>query len=156
MSKLDDRLAALAAMSPAQLRAQWRQLFKAAPPDVGRSLLALGIAYRLQERAMGGLASAQVRELASLAKQVERGTLAADPGASLKVGTRLVRDWHGEPHQVLIGDDGFVYREQVYTSLSPIARAITGSNWSGPRFFGLKTAARVAGSMPNATSSAHG
>src|SRR3546814_10021789 len=58
--------------------------------------------------------------------------------------TRLVRDWHGKPHQVLIRDDGFVYQDRVYRSLSHIARAITGSNWSGPRFFGLARRTRMA------------
>lgn len=143
MTKLDDRLTALATFSPAQLRSEWRQLFKASPPAVGRTLLALGIAYRLQEQVLGGLTNAQVRELGRLARQVDLGIMATDPGASLKVGTRLVRDWHGEPHQVLIRDDGYVYRDQLYSSLSPIARVITGSNWSGPRFFGLKTGASV-------------
>ncbi len=89
---------------------------------------------------MGGLSSAHVREMARLAKQAAKGTLSVEPAASLKVGSRLVRDWHGEPHQVLIRDDGFVYRDKLYRSLTPIARDITGSNWSGPRFFGLKGA----------------
>ena len=140
MSRLDDRLAALATMSPAHLRGEWRQSFRAPPPAVGPSLLALGIAYRLQEKEIGGLSSAHVREMARLAKQAAKGTLSVEPAASLKVGSRLVRDWHGEPHQVLIRDDGFVYRDKLYRSLTPIARDITGSNWSGPRFFGLKGA----------------
>lgn len=144
MSRLDDRLAALATMSPAQLRGEWRQLFRAPPPAVGPTLLALGIAHRLQEKVKGGLPSAHVRELARLAKQAAKGSLSIEPAATLKVGARLVRDWHGEPHQVLIRDDGFVYRDKLYRSLTPIARDITGSNWSGPRFFGLK-APRVAG-----------
>lgn len=144
MSKLDDRLAALATMSPAQLRSEWRQLFRATPPAIGPTLLALDIAYRLQEKVIGGLPSAYVRELARLAKQVAKGSLSVEPAATLKVGSRLVRDWHGEPHQVLIRDDGFVYRDKLYRSLTRIARDITGSNWSGPRFFGLKSA-RLAG-----------
>ncbi len=140
MSRLDNRLAALATMSPAQLRREWRQSFRAPPPAVGPSLLALGIAYRLQEKAVGGLSSAHVREMARLAKQAAKGTLSVEPAATLKVGSRLVRDLHGESHQVLIRDDGFVYRDKLYRSLTPIARDITGSNWSGPRFFGLKGA----------------
>lgn len=140
MSKLDDRLASLAMMSPSQLRSEWRQLFRVTPPAVGPTLLALGLAYRLQEKVTGGLPSGHARELARLAKQVARGSLSVEPTATLKVGSRLVRDWHGEPHQVLIRDDGFVYRDKLYRSLTPIAREITGSNWSGPRFFVLKDA----------------
>ena len=144
MTKLDDRLAALATTSGAQLRCEWRQLFRAAPPAAGRTLLSLGIAYRLQEKVMGKLPSAHVRELARLAKQAAQGSLSVEPAATLKVGALLVRDWHGELHQVLIRDDGFVYRDKLYRSLTPIARDITGTNWSGPQFFGLK-GARVAG-----------
>src|SRR3546814_11127997 len=66
--------------------------------------------------------------------------------ATLKIGNRLVRDWPGKPHQVLIRDDGFVYQDRVYRSLSHISRAITGSNWSGPRFFGLARRQRKLGS----------
>ena len=139
MSKVNDRLAALATMSPAQLRSEWRQLFRAPPPEAGRTLLALGIAYRLQEKVTGGLPSTHARELARLAKQAAKGSLSIEPAATLKVGSRLVRNWRGEPHQVLIRDDGFVYRDKLYGSLTPIARDITGSNWSGPRFFGLKS-----------------
>lgn len=143
MSKLDDRLEALATMSPAQLRIEWRQVYRTAPPAIGARLLALGIAYRLQEKASGGLPAARVRELARLAKGAASGSLEPKQGATLKVGSRLVRNWHGETHQVLIRVDGFVYRDTVYRSLTPIARDITGSNWSGPRFFGLKAKAKA-------------
>lgn len=144
MSKLDDRLASLATMSPAQLRSEWRQSFRAPPPAVGPTLLMLGLAYRLQEKAIGGLPSTHARELARLSKRKAKGSLSVEPAATLKVGSRLVRDWHGELHQVLILDEGFVYRDKHYRSLTPIARDITGSNWSGPRFFGFK-GARAAG-----------
>lgn len=144
MSRLEDRLAGLATMSPAQLRGEWRKLFRVPPPAIGSKLLALGIAYRLQEKVTGGLPVAHVRELARLAKQAAKGSLEPEQSATLKVGSRLVRNWHGEPHQVLIRDDGFVYGDKLYRSLTPIARDITGSNWSGPRFFGLK-GARAAG-----------
>ena len=88
---------------------------------------------------------AQVRELARLSKRAARGSLEPEHCTTLKVGSRLVRNWHGEPHQVLIRDDGFVYRNKLYRSLTPIARDITGSNWSGPRFFGLKGRGRADG-----------
>ena len=139
MDKLDDKLAALAIMSPVQLRGEWLQLFKREAPATGPRLSALAIAYRLQERSLGALASEYRRELARLGKRyAATGELDADPTARLKPGTRLVRDWRGRTHQVLIRDDGYGYRDRVYASLTQIAREITGTNWSGPRFFGLK------------------
>jgi hypothetical protein len=138
MAKLDDKLAALATMSPAQLRGEWLQTFRTAAPAVGHRLLALAIAHRLQAQAMGGLSAAHAGELARLgARYAKTGEVGADAAASLKVGSRLVRDWGGVPHQVLIREDGYAYGERVYRSLSHIAREITGANWSGPRFFGL-------------------
>lgn len=131
-------LEGLATMSPAQLRSAWLQTVRTAAPPVGHRLLALALAHRLQVRATGGLSSAHAREFAQLARRFARdGTIDIDATATLKVGTRLVRDWHGVPHQVLIRDDGYVYRDRVFSSLTPIAREITGTSWSGPRFFGL-------------------
>ena len=148
MAKLDGRLAALATMSPAQLRGEWLQTFRTAAPAVGYRLLALAIAHRLQVQARGGLSAAHAGELARLgARYARTGDVGADATATLKVGTRLVRDWGGVPHQVLIREDGFLYGDRVYRSLSQIARAITGAHWSGPRFFGLarRTSAARAG-----------
>ncbi len=140
MNKLEAKLEALATMSPAQLRGEWLQLFRKAAPGVTPHLLALAMAHHLQEKALGRLASEHVRELGRLAgKYAATGKINEDPAAILKVGTRLVRDWHGTPHQVLIRDDGYLYGERVYRSLSQIARVITGTNWSGPRFFGLNS-----------------
>lgn len=149
MARLDDKLAALATMAPAQLRGEWLQTFRTAAPAVGHRLLALGLAHRLQAQALGGLSAAHVGELGRLgARYVKTGEVGGDAAASLKVGSRLVRDWGGVPHQVLIRVDGYLYRERVYGSLSHIAREITGANWSGPRFFGLvrRTRADRAGS----------
>ena len=83
-------------------------------------------------------------------RYAKTGDVGADVAATLKVGTRLVRDWGGVPHQVLIREDGYLYGERVYGSLSKIARDITGTSWSGPRFFGLVRrtgAARVEGAI---------
>ena len=98
------------------------------------------LAYRLQEVAFGGLKPATRRRLQQIAK-----ALAADPRASIvdspsiKPGTRLVREWKGRPHTVTVVEDGFQYSGKRYSSLSEIARLITGTRWSGPLFFGLKT-----------------
>jgi Protein of unknown function (DUF2924) len=109
-------------------------------------LLARGIAWRLQEKQDGGLALAVERELARVAEY--RGP-ASQPGApiaaSLRPGTRLVRSWNGETYTVLVIDDGYRMGDQTYRSLSNIAQAITGTKWSGPRFFGLKGAISARG-----------
>jgi hypothetical protein len=127
-------------MLPTQLRGEWLQTYKSAAPAIGPTLLALGIAHRLQEKAFGGLPGVHARELARLGtKYAKSGDVGAHVAATFKVGTRLVRDWQGESHHVLICDDGYRYRDHHYRSLSEIARVITGAHWSGPRFFGLKT-----------------
>lgn len=144
-SNLDERVAALTTMSSAQLRGQWLQLFRSGAPTVSRTLLALAISYRLQEKAVGGLPASAKRELARLGAQyVRTGELATDPAGSLKVGTRLVRNWGGAAHHVTVRDTGFDYNQKTYRSLSHIARDITGANWSGPRFFGLRIHRRPA------------
>lgn len=139
-SSLENRLVGLGTMSPTQLRAEYRHLFKAEAPNVGPSLLSLAIAYRLQEKARGGLSSEHARQLSAIAKQMARdGTVSVDAASELKAGSRLVRHWRGVPHQVLIRDNGYAYGDSIYQSLTQIARDITGTNWSGPRFFGLKS-----------------
>ena len=88
---------------------------------------------------MGGLGAHHRGELARLAARYARtGEVEVDGAAALKVGTRLVRDWQGTTHQVLIQDGGYLYRDKPYRSLSQVARAITGTSWSGSRFFGLR------------------
>lgn len=137
MQKLQDKLAALATMSPAQLRGEWLQLFRVPAPPVGHKLLALRIAYRLQEKVMGGLPASSAREIENMVRQFGRTGGLKVKAAALKPGTRLVREWGGATHQVLLLDKGYLYQDQHYRSLSMIARRITGTNWSGPRFFGL-------------------
>jgi hypothetical protein len=106
---------------------------------VGRELLIAAIAYRLQEQVLGGLKPELQRRLRHIAEQVGQGeepTIGAAP--RLKPGTRLLREWQGRTHEVLVSDDGFVWQQARYRSLSHIARVITGTSWSGPVFFGLK------------------
>jgi hypothetical protein len=138
MRKLDDKLAALATMSPAQLRGEWLQMFRVPAPPVGHKLIALRIAHRLQEKAMGGLPAAAAREIEVMARTLGKtGEVKVKTAVALKPGTRLVREWGGATHQVLLLDKGYLYQDEHYRSLSVIARRITGTNWSGPRFFGL-------------------
>lgn len=137
---LEQALASLSAMSPTELRRQWLQLYKTPAPPLTADLLARGVAWRMQEKVAGGFAPATLRLVARLAKQLDRdGTLG--PAQRIKPGTRIVRDWHGAVHHVLVLEDGYLYQERRYRSLSQIARDITGVHWSGPRFFGVGKAA---------------
>jgi Protein of unknown function (DUF2924) len=81
---------------------------------------------------------------AELAETLERdGDVARSRVARLRPGAKLVREWRGETHTLIVGDDGFEWRGRHWRSLSVIAREITGGHWSGPRFFGLKEKART-------------
>ncbi len=120
----------LAAASRAELAERWHQAFGHSPPKKCHAeLLRQVLAWHLQAQAEGGLSAAQQRQLSS---QPTRET------ASLTPGTRLIRVWQGHTHQVTVLEDGFLFAGKRYTSLSAIAKAITGTAWSGPVFFGLK------------------
>ncbi len=142
------RLRALEGMTYDRLRSEWRRLYRAHPPKrVARDLLVLGVAWKIQEQAYGGLGAATKRRLADLAKTMEQdGDLARSRVARLKPGAKLIREWRGETHTVIVLEDGFEWRGKRRRSLSVIAQLITGTHWSGPRFFGLngKTEAGVA------------
>jgi hypothetical protein len=109
------------------------------PMRLSRDLLTRGISYKLQERAYGGLSIATARKLErASAGPLSRGAAKSTPPISLKPGTRLVREWRGVTHTLLIHAEGIEWRGQRYRSLSVVARRITGARWSGPRFFGLR------------------
>ncbi len=133
------RLQALEQMDYATLQSAWRRLYRAHPPKrVARDLLMLGVAWKIQEQAYGGLGAATKRHLADLAKTMERdGDVTRNRLTRLKPGAKLVREWHGEAHTVIVIEDGFEWNGRHWRSLSAIAREITGVHWSGPRFFGL-------------------
>ena len=140
---LDDRLARVATLKQADLRSEYSRTFGTMAPELGRKLLALALAHRYQEKAMGALSAASKRELTRLSAQLDRdGEIASDVASSFKIGTRLVRNWHGVSHHVLICEEGYQYNDRHYRSLSQIAREITGAAWSGPRFFGLLPGSR--------------
>jgi hypothetical protein len=143
MSALDRELAALPTLSAHQLRLKWQDLRCGEPTAAAsRDLMIREIAYKMQERAHGGLAPAIKRRLRALAEEFEAngdGSLA--PAPLLKPGTRLLREWGGKTHTVIVRDDGFEYDGERHHSLTQIARRITGAHWSGPRFFGLGKAA---------------
>jgi hypothetical protein len=139
------RLQALEQMDHGALRLEWRRLYRAHPPTrVTRDLLMLAVAWKIQEQAYGGLTAATKRRLADLAATLERdGDVTRGRVARLKPGAKLVREWRGKTHTVIVGEDGFEWRGHHWRSLSMIAREITGGHWSGPRFFGLKEKVRI-------------
>lgn len=129
---LERELAGLATMSPAQLREMWQALVNATVPRVSPSLLRLALGYHLQAKAHGGVLRANRQKLDQLAAGATR-TEAARPGM------RLVREWNGTVHIVSIGEDKAIHwNGRQWNSLSEVARAITGTRWSGPAFFGLR------------------
>ena len=138
-------LAALSRLDAADLRAEWRRLYRTEPPKkLSRDLLELGVAWKLQERVLGGLSATTKRQLGELAKTLAaKSDLAKARTVNLKPGARLVRAWGGETHEVLVVEDGFLWRGKTWASLSAIAREMTGTHWSGPRFFGLAKAKAV-------------
>ena len=122
-----------------ELRSEWRRLRHSEPPRLSRDLLILALGYRLQEIERGGLSKSTRRKLQTMAKALRTtGQVCAAPSLSLKPGARLMREWRGRTHAVTVTEDGFEYAGTSYSSLSTIAKMITGAHWSGPCFFGLR------------------
>ena len=129
---IEAEIADLRSLAIDVLRRHWRVIFGRAPPaDLSKDLLRRMIAWHLQERAFGGLDGESLRFLDGLARH------GSSPRRQLKPGTVLVRDYQGQLHTVTVAPDGFDWQGTTYRSLSAIARAITGTAWSGPRFFAL-------------------
>jgi hypothetical protein len=133
----------LPTMPIVQLRARYRELFRADPPRAfGPDLLRRSIAHRIQEQAYGGLSRSAQRLLDQMMK-----AYAAKPNGKIvlprriKPGAVLVREWKGRSHRVMVLADGFAYDGKTFASLSEIAVLITGTRWNGPRFFGLRSKA---------------
>jgi hypothetical protein len=133
-------IAGLSKLDIDELRERWKAMFGKAPShDISRSFLTRAIAYRLQEKAFGGLKPSTQRLLAEFASDGTNGSaLAAAPSRIVQPGAVLVREWRGISHQVSVLEKGFSFRGKRCRSLSEVAREITGTRWSGPLFFGLK------------------
>jgi hypothetical protein len=139
MTPLEQQLAELPGMSPAQLRAKWRECWRKPAPEMGPDLLRRGIAWKLQSRVFGGVPGDIKRELERAADRLRRGEeLLSSSRPALRPGSRLVRQWQGRVHRVLVLDDGYDYDGRRFSSLTQVATAITGTHRSGPNFFGLK------------------
>jgi hypothetical protein len=131
-------LQTLPALSPDELRKEWRRLYRSQPPRLSRDLLVRAIAYRIQELRYGGLSKATSRKLAGLVNaRLSDEEIDSQGARKVRPGARLVREWNGRTHTVTVEEEGFTYAGRSYRSLSAIAREITGARWSGPRFFGL-------------------
>jgi hypothetical protein len=141
-SDVANRLARFETLDLSAMRQEWRRLYRTEPPRLSRDLMMRALAYRVQEIAFGGLSKATLRRLASLAAEFESdGRIATPDQPRIKPGARLVREWHGRTHAVVVTEDGFEVEGKLYRSLTGVAREITGAAWSGPRFFGLPRAA---------------
>ena len=142
---LDERIADLAGLPIADLRLAWSDAWGTPPPKgARRRLLMLGIAWKWQADILGGMSRQLERRLEALQAGFRQGGAVDARGARqasaprLLPGTRLVRAWGDERHEVIVTETGFLWRRSCWTSLSAIARAITGSRRNGPAFFGLR------------------
>ena len=131
---------ALQNATPTNLKERWRALYGTEPPRrISRDLLICALAYRIQEKALGGLKPSTRRLLAKVATNASaRRSIQVAPEPSLKPGTVLLREWHGTQHQVIVRENGIVFQGKQYKSLSEVAYRITGTKWSRPLFFGVK------------------
>ncbi len=136
------QIATLPSLTKAQLLPLWTENFQSdPPPKLRKELMVPILAYRIQECAYGGLshrARSRLRQVADALPPKRFSKQETPSVATAAIDTRLVRVWHGVTHEVTCSEDGFRYQGQHYTSLSKIARVITGTSWSGPAFFGTK------------------
>jgi len=131
-ASIQSSLAELDRMSYAQLVKSWQETFYHPPPaKCGEALLRGALAWQIQAKQSDGF-------LVSELNAIRRSATSSVQTLNLSAGSRLVRVWQGDTHQVTVLEKGFEYAGQHWISLSAIARAITGTRWSGPVFFGLK------------------
>ena len=135
------QIAALPAKSTPELRQLWRELYDREPPPYSKPFLVKRLAYRIQELSYGGLSARAEAKLGALIEEEGQRLKGKQPvrkGDRPIAGTRLIREWQGVEHTATVLDEGFEYQGRRYQSLSAIARAITGTRWSGPLFWGLR------------------
>jgi hypothetical protein len=142
---LAKELANLPDLGREDLMEHWRKLYGTEPPTkMSRPILIQALAYQMQEQVLGGLRPVVRRALARAVEEIASGQPASEVSVRVRLrpGTRLLREWRGTAYEAIVLDDGVLFRGKRYRSLSEVARAITGSRWSGPLFFGLKAARR--------------
>ena len=141
---LEAEIARLPDLDLFELRAHWKKLFgNPAPKSLRRKFLAKAVAYQLRVEAHGGLSPVVRRRLREIADAVRRGDVDAVLGSpGIKRGTQMIRQWKGKTLTVTALDSGFEFEGRIFSSLSAIAKAVTGTNWNGYAFFGIKRTAR--------------
>ncbi|GAA3739868.1 hypothetical protein GGR91_001966 [Sphingorhabdus rigui] len=136
-----EELNVLPALSTAELHACWERLEGTKPPNISTGLLRLLYAQRTREHAYGGIPAWVLAEFDRVlveSRKPRENKRVDSVRRSLSVGTRLVREWNGKTISVEVREEGYLYADKLYGSLSEIARVVTGAHWSGPRFFGMK------------------
>jgi len=136
---VEQPIASLDGLRIVKLREFWLRRFQSTPPPIqSADILRRLIAWKIQVEAFGDLDPQTKRQLQSVAQAVAKGRpITAPPVSRLQPGTILVREWRGIERRVLVLDNGFEHEGKRYATLSKVACAITGTHWSGPRFFGL-------------------
>ncbi len=142
-ASVEAEISRIQALNPSDLRLQWREAFKKdVPKALTMDLLARMLCWHIQEKVFGGHDRATLQILAGYANSSSD----ARSVRRLKPGTEIVREYRGERHTVVVTAEGFRWRDGEYSSLTAIAQGITGTNWNGPRFFGLRGGREGAGS----------
>lgn len=132
-------LTELRSASISRLRQKWQERWKSpAPPISSPDILLQMYTWRAQAEQFGGLDAKTERKLARIADRIEQTGSYKSARPNLSPGALLTREWKGKLHRVTVTAQGFSHAGQTYKSLSEVARAITGTHWSGPRFFGLE------------------
>ena len=135
MTRVEARITEISTMRADAVRKEWTERYGEPAPSVLGSLLHRALAHAEQEAALGALLAVARKSLEAMA----RGDAPVPvPSIKLEPGTRLVREWNGHVHNVLVTADGVQLEGKNYKSLSDVACTITGAHWSGPRFFGLR------------------
>ena len=125
------QLLALAQMDKEELISKWQDLFGTTPPEYGTLFMRKRLAHRIQELFYGELPDMLKTQMMSQKKLQKRNA------GILKTGNRIVREWHGEKHEVIIRNNGVEYQGVIYRSLTAVAKKITGGHWNGRHFFGV-------------------
>ena len=141
-TSIEQTIESLFDLDHAALKERWRALRGGDPPKrLSRQLLLRAMAYAMQEKAYGGLSPTVRHCLQRLAAELQSTGRITSIGRQpkFKSGTRLIREWRGQTHEVMVLEHGFQWNCKNYRSLSAIARVITGTRWNGHVFFGLKS-----------------
>ena len=139
---LETEIGSLPDLSLLELRHRWKMLFgHPAPKSLRRNFLARAVAYQMQVEVYGGLSAATKRRLREIATAARNGDANATIGTyRIKPGTQMIRQWQNTTHTVTALAEGYEWNGRTYKSLSAVANAITGTNWNGFAFFGIKRA----------------